>query len=221
MSEDAQSAVLIVGASPDMVVLARILGVRGYRIGLMSRTEAKLRESQKALISEGISCEVFPCDVTDSTAITSAMTDFACWSPRLDCMVYNVGIESSVAAVETTQTEFERVMETNFFGFVNCFQFALHMFKRFSGGSVVILSSSRALSLAEQPVAYAASKSALQIYVSALRNETEKYKVSFSEVFLGRKRDGELMRWLTDDEIASGVLEAIERHPKRLVIGEP
>ena len=43
--------------------------------------------------------------------------------------------------------------------------------------------------------------------------------VSYQEVILGFMREGAASRWLTDDEIASGVLAAIDRPMPRQIIG--
>ena len=110
-------------------------------------------------------------------------------------------------------------MSANFFGFVNCLQLAMPMFKRTGNGHAITISSTRALH-GEQPVAYAASKAALRIYSAALRKELNDYAFSLSEVFLGHIREGTGRRNLSRDEIVEGLTSTIFARPDRLVIGE-
>ncbi len=210
---------LIVGASPDLVELGKLLGRDGERIGLVARTDSRLRQFKERLDACGLESETFVADVTEAESVLSAFQRFAKWSPRLDRLIYNVGTESHEHAADVTTSSLHKVMSANFFGFVNCMQLALPMLRRTGGGQVITLSSTRALKH-DQPVAYAASKASLQIYVSALRRELSQSALRISEVFLGQTRSGRGWRDLVCEEIVRGLLTAIHEQPERYVIGE-
>jgi short-subunit dehydrogenase len=206
---------LIAGVSADLIELAHRLGKNGEQIGLISRTPERLKQYQDWLAEHGCRCEIFPADVTDAASIAQAFEDFAAWSQRLDRLIYNVGMISSELTLELTDIELQRVMGANFFGFANCFRMAYPMFKRTGGGHVIALSSVKALYPDSSPVAYSASKASLQIYISAIRRETQDDHIHFTELFLGQKSVGLQARNLTREEIVEGFLHILEQHPRR------
>lgn len=214
-----EKTTLIVGASPDLVEMAKLLGRDGEQIGLVSRTENKLQQYKERLASRGISAEYFVGDVTETSSVQEAFARVAAWSPQIDRMIYNVGIVSHETASTITSRGIHKVMSPNFFGFVNCFQLCLPMFRRSGNGHAVTISSVHALDEI-QPVAYAASKAALRIYIAALRRELNRDRVQISEVYLGQKQEANGWRDLVCEEIIQGLMRVISERPERFLIGE-
>jgi short-subunit dehydrogenase len=68
-------------------------------------------------------------------------------------------------------------------------------------------------------VAFAASKSSLQIYLRALREELRGKDVTFSELFLGEMQTNSGRRHLSCEEIVDGILYAIDHKPERHLVG--
>jgi len=211
---------LIIGASPDLIEMAKLLGREGEKIALLSRSEVHLQQYRERLTTRGVTTEIFPGDVTQSASVQEAFSHIAAWSPRLERVIYNVGMVSHESASEITSLGLHKVMDPNFFGFVNCLQLALPMFRQNGRGHAIAISSVRALDEV-QPVAYAASKAALRIYISALRRELSNTEIHISEIFLGQKREANGWRDLVCEEIVSGILQVIELRPERFLIGEP
>lgn len=210
---------LIVGASPDLVEMAKILGRDGGRIGLLSRNTDKLQQFKDRLTARGVQAECFAGDVTEAGSVQNAFARVAEWSPKLDCLIYNVGIVSHETASAITSRGLHKVMSPNFFGFVNCFQLALPMFRNNGSGHAITFSSAHALDEV-QPVAYAASKASLRIYIAALRRELAGQNIVISEVYLGQKQEANGWRDLVCEEIIEGMLRVIAERPERLLIGE-
>jgi short-subunit dehydrogenase len=211
--------ILIVGASPDLVEMAKLLGRDGGRIGLLSRNAAKLQQFKDRLTARGVETECFVGDVTETGSVQSAFAHIAEWSPTLECMIYNVGIVSNETASAITSRGLHKVMSPNFFGFVNCFQLALPLFRHSGRGHAITLSGAHALDEV-QPVAYAASKASLRIYVAALRRELADQRILISEVYLGQKQEANGWRDLLCEEIIDGMLRVIAERPERFLIGE-
>jgi 3-oxoacyl-[acyl-carrier protein] reductase len=213
-----QPTTLLVGASPDLVEFARELGQRGEQVALLARSEPRLVEFCARLTALGTPCESYLADVTDSASVTEAFKQLARWTTRLDRLIYNVGVVSGEAASTLTESELVRVMGTNFFGFVNCFQLAHEMFKRHGGGQAVIISSADALQPERTGVAYAASKASLQIYAAALRRELDS-RMTITELYLGQVLESGEPRALNTEEVVSALRRAIDQRPTRLVVG--
>jgi short-subunit dehydrogenase len=201
---------LIVGVSADLMEVAQILGGQGERIGLMSRTEPRLREFQTRLKAQRIDCEIFATDVTEPTAVLKAFKALAAWSQELDRFIYNVGMASAESATELTESEFHRVMSTNFLGFVNCFQFVLPMFNRTGGGHAIAISD-RGIAQSEQSgVAHATSTASLQIYLAALRNELRDEGITVSELVMGQFAEHGQPRYPSNSERVAGLIHVLE-----------
>lgn len=213
-------ATLIVGVSGDLLEVARELGRQGERIGLLSRNTQLLYRYKERLEGWGVECEAFAADVSESQSVLNAMMSFSAWSPRADRLIYNVGVLSTETAATVTESELSRVMGANFFGFVNCFQLVQPMFQRLGQGHAVVVSSVAALEPETQPVAYAASKASLKIYVNSLRKEVVKYRIRISEIYLGQIATSDGPRDLTCEEIVAGVCHVIQSKPERFLIGE-
>jgi short-subunit dehydrogenase len=209
---------LIVGASPDLVEMAKLLGRDGGRIGLLSRNAATLQQFKDRLTARDVHAQYFVGDVTETGSVQSAFARVAEWSPQLDCMIYNVGIVSHETASAITSRGLHKVMSPNFFGFVNCFQLALPLFRRNGRGHAITLSSAHALDEV-QPVAYAASKASLRIYITALRRELAGQNLEISEVYLGQKQEANGWRDLVCEEIIDGMLRVVAERPERFLIG--
>jgi NAD(P)-dependent dehydrogenase (short-subunit alcohol dehydrogenase family) len=159
--------------------------------------------------------------VTDGKQVIKAFEKIVDWSPRLDCLIYNVGIEPDAAVKEVfSGAELVRVMGLNFYGFINCFSLAHPMFKRLGRGHAVVVCGTAALSLENQPAAYAASRAALQIYLRALRRELTGTQVVTTELYLGRTQTVRGPRRLSRREIVSGALQVLRSRPAKYVIGK-
>jgi short-subunit dehydrogenase len=220
LTELGQGTTLLIGISPELAEVGRIIGSSGERIGVISRDAERLQEYRRWYEEHGVSCEVFAADVTNPESVLTAFLDLAKWSRQLNRIIYNVGVASSESALDVTQSELHRVMQSNFFGFVNCFQLALPMFQRGGGGHAVILSGSMTTPN-EEPVgiAYTTSRSSLQIYTAALRKELTGANVHFSELLVGWKSAGTGWGPMETSDIAEGILYCLKGHPHHHQIG--
>ena len=170
---------------------------------------------------EGLSCETFRADVTDPGEALSALTSLSKWSPRLDRLIYNRRVVSSKQSVQVPESEMNRIMGVNLFGFVNCFQLVHPMFKRLGGGTAIIVSDNRLRGPEETEVAYEASHAALQIYLAALRREVAPDHVHICELVIGIIRQHDVLRDPNDAEVVTAIGHVIDHHPDRFSVGEP
>lgn len=86
----ATSTIAVVGAGPGLgAAIARRFGTAGYSVALISRSTAKLDPIAAALREQGITAEVFPADVTDDVALTSALTAAADRLGRIGVLSYS------------------------------------------------------------------------------------------------------------------------------------
>lgn len=212
---------LIAGVSPAMLSLAGELIKRGERAVFFFRNKEKLQEMMANANWDEESVLPFVASVTDGKSVIKAFEKLVAWTPRLDCLIYNVGIGPGEAAKKSfSGAELVRVMGLNFYGFVNCLSLACPMFKRLGRGQAIVISSAAALSLENQPAAYAASRAALQIYLRALRKELAGSNITATELYLGKIQTARGFRKLGRREIIAGILQILRSRPQKYVIGK-
>lgn len=212
---------LIVGPSLELLETARILCRRGEQIALLARSDVRLEQLRAQFTGEGLSCATFRADVTEPGETLTAFAALAKWSPRLDRLIYNRRVVSSEQLVQVPESEMNRVMGVNLFGFVNCFQLTHPMFKRLGGGTAIIVSDNRLRGPEETGVAYEASHAALQIYLAALRREVAPEHIHICELAIGIIREHDVLRDPNDAEVVTAIGHVIDHHPDRFSVGEP
>lgn len=213
-------ATLIIGVSGDLLEVARALGRNGEKIGLVSRNAELLYRYKDRLEEFDVNCAAFVADVTDSQGVLNMMTKFCAWSPRVDRLIYNVGVLSNERAMYGSEGELEKAMGASFYGFVNCYQLVQPMFQRLGKGHAIVMSNSVGVDSDAQPSAYATSKASLRIFLKALRKELSISSIQITEVTLGQFPQGEAMRDLTCEEIVTGLMHVLGNKPEEFLIGE-
>lgn len=211
---------LIVGPSLELLESARMLCRRGEQIALISRSDVRLEQLQSQFAGEGLFCKTFRADVTEPGEALTAFASMAKWSPRLDRLFYNRRVVSSEQATQVPESEMNRIMGANLFGFVNCFQLAQPMFKRLGGGIAIILSDNRLRGPHEAGVAYEASNAALQIYLAALRREVAAEHIHICDLTIGIIRENDVLRTPNDEEVVKAIGYVMEHKPDRFFVGE-
>jgi NADP-dependent 3-hydroxy acid dehydrogenase YdfG len=219
--KDELPTTLIAGVSPAMLTVASELLAQSQRAIFLFRTKEKLQEMMSAGTWDKESALSLAASVTDGKAVVRAFEKIIEWTLRLDCLIYNVGVEPDDEGQDFSGAQLVRIMGQNFYGFVNCFSLALPIFKRIERGHAVIICGSAALSLEKQPAAYAASRAALQIYLRALRRELADDDIVITELYLGHTPTVRGPRKLSQREIVQGILQVLRSRPTKYVIGIP
>lgn len=114
----AGKTVLITGASYGIGErLAEALAETGTRLLLVARTADKLSEVKQKVEVRGSRADVFPCDLTDSTAVASLLQQLLQLPDGIDVVVSNAGksIRRSIFDALDRPHDFSRTMNLNFF----------------------------------------------------------------------------------------------------------
>jgi NAD(P)-dependent dehydrogenase (short-subunit alcohol dehydrogenase family) len=154
--------------------IARALREAGARVLLVARHEAKLASAARALDPGGEGLAVAcPGDVTRlddiDNAIARAREEFG----RLDILVNSAGVNLRKPAVEYTEEEWDRVVDTNLkAAFFLSTRAARVMMDAGRGGKIVhVASLASAVGLPTNIPPYTASKGGLALLVKALAGE--------------------------------------------------
>jgi NAD(P)-dependent dehydrogenase (short-subunit alcohol dehydrogenase family) len=146
---------------------ARRLSKRGARLSLVGLEPERLA----ALVAElGPQHAMFECDVTDQAALDRAVAGTVQALGGIDVVVANAGIASNGTVAVTPVEAMVRVLEVNLVGVVRTVSATL---PQVTGrkGYYLLVSSAAALAAMPGLGAYAASKSGVEFFGSALRLE--------------------------------------------------
>ena len=171
--------VYITGASSGIgQALALRFHRAGYRLALVARREAQLREWAAAQGLSAADCSVYAADVRDIESITGAGRACIAAQGLPDVVIANAGISAGVDTAQAEDLEVIRATyETNNLGMAATFQpFVAAMCARGSGRLVGIASVAGIRGLPGH-AAYCSSKAAVISYCESLRGECRPFGV--------------------------------------------
>lgn len=136
----------------------------------------------------------------------------------VDILINNAGISSEGPFLESSQIDFERIIETNLVGTMLCSQEAISIMEKKGGGKILNTSSVRGAEYGGRALAYAASKAGINSFTKTLAKQVAP-KIHVNAVGPGfvytrpydklpqKQKDDYisstyLKRWITVEEIA-------------------
>lgn len=163
---------VITGASSGLgKALALDLAKREMNLVLAARSDDALKEIAVEAKSLGSTALAQPTDVTDKVQCGVMVDRTIETFGSIDFLILNAGISMWVRFDEITDTSiFEKLMEINYLGAINCIYPALPHLRR-SRGVIVVISSAQAVVAMPKHTGYAASKHALKGFLESLELE--------------------------------------------------
>jgi NAD(P)-dependent dehydrogenase (short-subunit alcohol dehydrogenase family) len=157
---------VVTGASYGLgVTFAEALAAQGANLVLAARSEDKLAELCRRLVSAGNKAIAVKCDVSDSAQVEALMEAAAAQFGRIDVLINNAGTAADAGMVpERVPDEiFASIVQVNLVGLWYCCRHAARfMLADGKGGSIVNNASVAGLvGVANFPSAYQASKGAV------------------------------------------------------------
>ncbi|MDH6195017.1 NAD(P)-dependent dehydrogenase (short-subunit alcohol dehydrogenase family)/pimeloyl-ACP methyl ester carboxylesterase [Mycobacterium frederiksbergense] len=124
------------------------------------------------IVEQGGLAHAYGLDVSDADAVESFVEQVCATHGVPDVVVNNAGIGHGGKFLDTPPEQFDRVLDVNFGGVVNCCRsFARRLVERGTGGHIVNVASMAAYSPAQAMSAYATSKAAVFMFSDCLRAE--------------------------------------------------
>ncbi len=162
--------------------IAKAFVTAGARVVITGRREEKLKEAVAGL---GSKARYEVNDITDKSSLRSLVEGIESNVGAIDILVNNAGIHHKAFAQDTSDDDFERVIQTNLLSvFSLTRECAKYMLKR-KRGSVIMISSMAGLFGIDKVVAYSASKTALTGLVNSLVTEYSKDNVRVNAIAPG------------------------------------
>jgi NAD(P)-dependent dehydrogenase (short-subunit alcohol dehydrogenase family) len=181
-SLEGKVALITGGGSGIGFYIAQCMIQAGAKVVITGRREVVLQE---AVASLGPNSSYFVNDVTDLKSIPALIADIEAKTGDIDILINNAGINMKKHAVEVTDEDFDRIIQTNLHAvFSITRECGKRMIKR-KKGSIIMITSMAALYGIDRVVAYTASKSAVGGMVKALTTEFSPYNVRINAIAPG------------------------------------
>jgi len=160
-------AIVTGGASGIGEATCRVFAREGARVIVADIQVERGKAVAQSLRAAGAAPEFVRTDVAVHADV-KAMIDFAERKfGRLDVLVNNAGVESPKPEVDTSEEEYDRIMNVNVKGVFLATKYAVPLMKRGGGGSIINISSAYGIIGSAGFGAYHASKGAVRTFTKA------------------------------------------------------
>ena len=124
----------------------------------------KAQETVAEIRARGVNAVAVEADVSNASAVTTMIDRVVTELGRLDILVNNAGTQTWKPLLEVTESEWDRVIDTNLKGCFLCTQAAARFMKDHGGGSIINIGSGCNKVPFPNLVAYTASKGGIEMF---------------------------------------------------------
>lgn len=181
-SLEGKIALVTGGGSGIGFYIAQCLAQAGAQLVITGRREEVLKE---ALPKLGAHARYFVNDITDLKSLPALIETIEAEVGEIDILVNNAGINMKKHAVEVSDEDFDRVIQTNLHAVFSITRECGKRMVERKRGSILMITSMAALYGIDRVVAYTASKSAVGGMVKALTTEFSPYNVRVNAIAPG------------------------------------
>lgn len=182
-----QTTALITGASSGLGAhFARLLARHGARVVMGARRQEPLQALVTAIQADGGDALAVALDVTDSASIEAAFKTAREHFGVPTVVVNNAGIVSHDTAMDTSEEDWDRVLDTNLRGaWLVARTAARELLAAEQGGSIINIASILALRVAGRAAPYIAAKAGLEHLTRALALEWARHHIRVNAIAPG------------------------------------
>ena len=172
----------ITGASSGIgKALAVKFSNEGWQVAASARRESLLNDLNKS----NPNIHAFVLDVKDEKSVRNVFQNILQKFETLDICVFATGIHDPDAEKKLSSEKIREIMETNFFGTLNCIMAVNTYFREKKSGHIAVVSSVAAYRGLPAASGYCASKSALTSLAESLYFDFKRYNVRVSVISPG------------------------------------
>jgi len=177
------SVAVITGTSTGIGLAAAVsLGRAGHDVIATMRHPDRSPELKAIAEREKLPITILPLDVDRDESVANAMKHILAERGQIDVLVNNAGISGLEVIEKLELSEFQRIMQTNFFGALRCIQAVLPGMRARQSGCIINVSSVAGRIALPSASAYCASKFALEAMSEALAGEVKAHNIRIAIV---------------------------------------
>jgi len=183
----ANKSAVVTGAGRGLgrAIAAGLAGA-GARVVACARTLPECEETAALIRDRGGAAVAVRADVVSRQDCKAVVEEAVQRFGSLDIMVCNAAVGLRKDAVETTESEWQRIMDIDLTGCFNAAQAAgRQMIAQGSGGSIIVTSSNASLVGFQSLTAYCAAKGGTDAMVRALAIEWARHKIRVNAIAPG------------------------------------
>ncbi|HJN89760.1 MAG TPA: SDR family NAD(P)-dependent oxidoreductase [Verrucomicrobiota bacterium] len=153
-----KSAVVTGAGSGIGQAIALALAKQGASVDVLEINDEAAGETVEQIRYAGGQAEATACDVGDHSQVQDIFNKLGSDRGGLDCLVNNAGIAHVGNITDTSEEDFDRVMNVNLKGVFNCLKGGVKLMLESGGGSIVNIASTVATMAINNRLAYSTSK---------------------------------------------------------------
>ena len=166
--------------------MAQVIAAAGAAVVTCARTQHEAEKTAEAIIAAGGIATAHRVDVTDRLSCSELVKATIAKFGGVDILVNNAGVEIVESAVECSDDNWHRTLETNLIGYFNCAKtVGAQMIEQGRGGSIINVSSIASTIAIPGLLAYSASKGAVNQLTRVLACEWAEYGIRVNAVAPG------------------------------------
>lgn len=185
------AVVLITGGSRGLgLTMAKDFGSRGARLALCARDTAELEEARNMLEKEGITANVFVCDITKKSEIDSLVEQVVAHFGRIDVLVNNAGLIKVTPLENLEVSDFDDAMNLMFWAPFHLTMAVLPHMRKLGSGNIINIASIGGRVSVPHLLPYCCAKFALVGFSNGLAAELQRHNINVLTVCPGLMRTG-------------------------------
>ncbi|SFA95566.1 3-oxoacyl-[acyl-carrier protein] reductase [Lentibacillus halodurans] len=182
MGQDIQGKIAYITGAGSGIGRATALELakEGVHVGLIARTESKLKIVAGEAEAKGVAAKYAVCDIADMEETSQAIDKLQQGLGSADIIINNAGIGRHGNFLEIDPKDWKRTVEVNVFGTYHVTRAVLPQMIEKNQGDIMNISSSNGLKGTAGSTSYSASKFALQGMMEALMQEVRRHNIRVS-----------------------------------------
>lgn len=166
-----KKVMVITGAASGLGRALAVKAAEEYRIVILDQQATAANELVNELSKGGYEAVFFKCDVSDAKQMQDCSDQVMGHYGQVDVLINNAGIASEGSVVDSSEAQWQRVLNINLMGVVHGCRSFVPLLKKQQNSAVVNISSFAAIALVPYMASYNVSKASVLALSETLRGE--------------------------------------------------